>query len=433
MKRPLRLALRIAACLSLVTGAVTACSGTGGSASVTILVAWTGTELTAFQDTVIRGFEASYPGTTVRVESTRALTTELDTDLQEGKPPDVAALPSIGAVGQYAGQGALKPLDNLIDPAAYGQPWQSLIRPRGDGHVYAVPAKADVKSLIWYDPQTVKRAVPGFRPPTTLAQLQALTRQLTGTGASPWCLAVASPPTSGWPGADWIADLMLATEGPASYQAWADGQLPWTSPQVKQAWQQWNSLLALGSAGSAHPATALTTAVGSLHPSAGGCSLSHGTLVDQGFPASAHYGSDYAFLPSPSPSGAIQVSADFVGMFRATPAAENLVRYMTSTAAQRAWVGYPGADGFSPSSEVPPSAYPNAVTRGIATLLTSGRELCFGAADAMPPELGAAFDHAVLWDLAQPSALSSTILPGLQRVPAARSGSATVCGKPASR
>jgi hypothetical protein len=103
---------------------------------------------------------------------------------------------------------------------------------------------------------------------------------------------------------------------------------------------------------------------------------------------------------------------------------------MTSTAAQKAWVGYPGADGFSPSSKVPPGAYPSAVTRGIAALLTSGREPCFGAADAMPPELGAAFDHAVLWDLAQPSALSTTILPELARVPATQHSSSTVCGKP---
>jgi alpha-glucoside transport system substrate-binding protein len=427
VKRPLRLALRLAACLTLVTAAATACAGTDGTASVTILVAWTGTELTAFQDTVIRGFEASYPGTSVRVESTRALTTELDVDLQQGDPPDVAALPSTGAISQYAAQDALKPLDGLIDPAAYGQPWQSLIRPLRDGRVYAVPVKADVKSLVWYDPRTVPG---GFRPPASLAQLRDLTRHLTVAGESPWCLAVASPPTSGWPGADWVADLMLATGGPASYQAWADGRLPWSAPQVTRAWQQWNSLLGLGGARTAAAATALTAAVGSLRPSAGGCSLSHGTLVDQGFPASAGYRRDYSFFPFPSASGAIQVSADFVGMFRATPAAENLVRYMTSTAAQRAWVGYPGADGFSPSSKVPASAYPSAVTRGVAALLTSGRELCFGAADAMPPELGAAFDHAVLWDLAQPSALSTAILPGLARVPAVRGSPLTVCGKP---
>jgi len=421
------LALSVALTLSAITG----CAAPAATASVTILVAWSGTELTAFKDTVIRGFEAAYPGTTVQVESTRALETELDADLQQGDPPDIAALPSIGAIGQYAAQGALQPLDGLVSSRAYGQPWSTLIRPQPGGPIYAVPVKADVKSLIWYDPQALRQDTPGTRLPATLPQLATLSQRLSRAGYPPWCLAVSSPPTSGWPGADWIADLLLASDGPAAYQQWADGQLTWTSPQVTSAWRAWNSLTGPGGGIDHGPASALTTTIGSVHPSASGCLLSHGTYVDQGFPASARYGTDYAFFPFPSASGAIQVSADFVGLFRATPAAASLIRYMTSTAAQQAWVGYPGADGFSPSSQVRPSAYPSPVTRSIAALLTSGRELCFGAADAMAPDLGAAFDHAVLWDLAQPSALTKTILPGLARVPAVGGGPASVCGKPA--
>jgi len=420
--------LAISAALTLST--LTACAAPASATSVTILVAWSGTELTAFQDTVIRGFEAAYPGTTVQVESTRALETELDADLQQGDPPDIAALPSIGAIGQYATQGALQPLDGLINSHAYGPPWDSLIRPRAGGPVYAVPVKADVKSLIWYDPQALRQDAPGTRPPATLPQLTALSERLSHAGHPPWCLAVSSPPTSGWPGADWIADLILASDGPAAYQQWADGQLTWTSPQVTRAWQAWNSLTSPRGGIDHGPVSALTAAIGSVRPTASGCLLSHGTYVDQGFPAGASYGTDYAFFPFPSASGAIQVSADFVGMFRATPAAANLIRYMTSTTAQEAWVGYPGADGFSPSSQVPARAYPSAVTRSIATLLTSGRELCFGAADAMTPDLGAAFDHAVLWDLAQPSALTTTILPGLARVPPGTSPTPSLCGKP---
>jgi alpha-glucoside transport system substrate-binding protein len=429
---------RLAVCTAVALATVTACTPTGGG-SVTILVAWSGTELTAFDGTVIRGFEAAYPGTVVHVESTRALNSDLDTDLQQGDPPDIAALPSIGAINQYAAQGALQPLDRLIDSRAYGQPWSSLIRPEANRHVYAVPVKADVKSLIWYDPQALQQEAARSRPPATVPQLAALSHQLARSGRPPWCLAVSSPPTSGWPGADWIADLLLASAGPGGYQAWADGHLPWTSPQVIAAWQAWGTLLGTSPA-SGGQVPALTAAIGSVRPSPGGCFLSHGTLVDQGFGPAARYGTDYAFFPFPSrgspatggaaKSGAIQVSADFVGMFRATPAAENLIRYMTSTAAQEAWVGYPGADGFSPSSEVPASAYPTPVTRSIAALLTSGRELCFGAADAMPPDLGAAFDHAVLWYLAQPSALTSTILPQLGRVPPSQGNSPQVCGTP---
>jgi alpha-glucoside transport system substrate-binding protein len=103
---------------------------------------------------------------------------------------------------------------------------------------------------------------------------------------------------------------------------------------------------------------------------------------------------------------------------------------MTSTRAQEAWVGYRGADGFSPSSEVPASAYPSPVTRSIAALLTAGRQLCFGAADAMPPDLGVAFDHAVLWYLAQPSALTRAIFPQLAHVRPHQGSAPHVCGTP---
>lgn len=357
-------AARAGLCLALALGGIGGCSAPADGGSVTILVAWGGTALTAFQDTVIRGFEARYPGTTVRVEATRALTSQLDTDLQQGDPPDVAALPSIGAIRQYASRGALRPLDGLVDNAAYGQPWQSLMRPQPDGRVYAVPVKADVKSLIWYDPAVLRQVLPTAQlPPRTLPRLAALSAALARSGLAPWCLAVSSPPTSGWPGADWIADIILASGGPRLYQAWADGRLPWTSPRVADAWRAWDSMV--GPAGAVHGgrASALITAVGAVRPSAGSCLLSHGTLVDQGFSPDARYGSDYGFFPFPSgssPSGAsaIQVSADFVGMFRATPAAENLVSYMAGTGAQQAWVGYRGADGFSPSSHVRPDAYP---------------------------------------------------------------------------
>jgi alpha-glucoside transport system substrate-binding protein len=432
---------RAGLCLTLVLGALAGCSPPAGGGAVTILVAWGGTALTAFRDTVIRGFEARYPGTTVRVEATRALSSQLDTELQQGDPPDVAALPSIGAIRQYASQGALRPLDGLAGNAAYGQPWQSLMRPQPDGRIYAVPVKADVKSLIWYDPATLRQELPALRlpartvPPQTLPQLAALSTALARSGHAPWCLAVSSPPTSGWPGADWIADLLLAGEGPQAYQAWADGRLPWTSPQVAGAWRAWDALVGPDGAVHGGRASALSTAIGKARPAGGGCFLSHGTLVDQGFSPGARYGSDYGFFPFPSGgstpgAGPVQVSADFVGMFRATPAAENLVSYMTSAGAQRAWVGYRGADGFSPSSQVRPDAYPDAVTRSIAALLTSGRRLCFGAADAMSPDLAAAFDHAVLWYLAQPSALATTILPQLARVPAAAGGAPRLCGAP---
>jgi alpha-glucoside transport system substrate-binding protein len=415
------------------------CSGPAGGGNVSILVAWSGTELKAFQK-VIRTFQAN-TGINVDIEPTRALDQELGGDLQENDPPNVAVLPSIGAIRQYAIDGALKPLDGLVDPADYGPPWSGLMRPISN-RLYTVPVKADVKSLIWYDPAMFAR--PG-RLPTTWPQLLAFDKSVEGAGGSPWCVAVSSTSTSGWPGADWVADILLSKYGPQTYQRWVSGGLPWTSGPVENSWLMWGQLIGGPHAVYHGLGGALATGVGAVYPSPGRCYLQHGTLVDEGFPTGKRgeptlHGTSFSFFPFPPlgapTTGAIQVSADFIGLFHDTPQARELISYLTSTAAQKEWVGYAAADGFSPDNQVPVSAYPNSATKKIAAMLTSGkRELCFGAADAMSPDLSAAFYQAILEYLADPSALRATILPDLAKVPPDSGGAPTVCGmpRPASR
>ena len=310
--------------------------------------------------------------------------------------------------------------------------------------------------------------------PATWPQLVTLSESIENHGGSPWCLALSSTPTSGWPGTDWIADILLSTYGPETYQKWVSGELPWTSGPVQQAWLMWGQLVGTRNAVYGGRDAALVQDVGDIHPSPPSCYLAHGTLVDQGFPAGKNaqpelkFGTSYDFFPFPASgtaasgtaasgtaasgtaasgtaasgtaasgtaaSGAIQVSADFIGLFNDTPPARELIRYLTGTAAQREWVSYPNADGFSADNQVPVSAYPGPATQRIATLLTSGqRELCFGASDAMSPDLSAAFDHAILEYLADPAALTSTVLPELSKVPPDSRSAPPVCGRLSTR
>jgi alpha-glucoside transport system substrate-binding protein len=411
------------------------CSGPADGGTVSILAAWSGTELKGF-DAVIRTFEWR-TGINVDVESTRALDQELGGDLQEGDPPDVAALPSIGAISQYASDGALNPLDGLVDPADYGPPWSGLMRPI-NSHLYTVPVKVDVKSLIWYDPAMFRSP---DSLPTTWAKLLAFDQNAAAASGSPWCLAVSSTSTSGWPGTDWISDILLSKYGYRTYQQWVSGELPWTSGPVEQSWLMWAQLIGEPHAVYSGLSGALVTGVAGVYPKPGRCYLQHGTLVDEGFPTGKRreptlHGTPFDFFPFPdlgaAPADAIQVSADFIGLFRDTPQARALIKFLTSTGAQKEWVGYAGADGFSADNRVPVSAYPNRTTKKIAAMLTSGnRELCFGAADAMSPDLSAAFDQAILEYLADPSALVTRILPELAQVPPDSGRTPTVCGRSA--
>ena len=432
----------------VLAAAVCACSSSaGGSGSVSIMVAFPqGPELQAFE-TVIDAFEQRY-GITVNVETTRALSQELGADLQEDDPPDVAALPSIGAVRQYAESGKLKPLGNLVTLTDYGPLWSGLMRSGPGGTtVYAAPVKVDVKSLIWDDPAVFRAH--GYAVPATWAQLLALEKSIEAGGGSPFCLGMKSPPTSGWPGTDWIADILLSRYGPGTYQAWVNGTLPWTSAPVEQSWLTWGQLIGGDRAVYGGSRGALTTYVDHDHPDAAGCYLEHGTLVDETFPwidskqrlpekPQLKFGTDYDFFPFPSAGSArpapIQVSGDFIGMFKDTPQARALIGYLLSTAGQKKWVESPGSDGFSADTKVPLAAYDDddPAMRPIAALLQKG-ELCFGAADAMPPNLEAAFEQAILEYLADPSvkALTSRILPELAEVASAnRAPGPRVCGPP---
>ncbi|MDX3311012.1 ABC transporter substrate-binding protein [Streptomyces sp. NPDC054884] len=359
----------------LVLGLLLAAAGCGDASRpdrVTIMIPWSGDEFQAFY-AVLTAFEKE-TGIQVDVQVTRALTQQLDAAVTAGAPPDLAMLPSVGAVHGYAQRGngkerTLQPLD--VPTGAYLEPFRGLATVRGK--VYAVPVKVDVKSLVWF-----ARATTGRSAPPDL-----------GTPGI-WCLGLESGPTSGWPGADWIADILLARTGSDFYTKWLAGTEKWRTPQVDEAWTTWRALMGAGVKGAAvrnfgEAAAGMTT-----EPPK--CSLAHGALSAMGFDK----GHAHDFVTS-SRTRRLEVSADFVGMFTDdNPSAEAFIAFLAGTKAQQLWVDQAAGAAFSADSHV--TRYATSVQQRIAQMLrpSSGYTLCFGAADAMTPDVSAAFYRAVL-------------------------------------
>ncbi|HET9975687.1 MAG TPA: ABC transporter substrate-binding protein [Streptosporangiaceae bacterium] len=398
--------MRTAIALLLALGLGAACAACGGQARsqpVTIMVPWdkgTG-EYQAFA-AVMAEFEHE-TGIEVRPEVTRAVAQQLDADLSAGNPPDLVDLPSPGAVEQYEARRSLKPL--TVDLSTYDQPWRGLAE-SAQGAVYAVPVKADVKSLIWYDTSAVTS------PP---ASWQAL-ENLSGHG-TPWCLGLASGSTSGWPGADWVADLLLSRYQAGDYERWLAGRLSWESPEVKGAWQAWGSLMRYGAAVDGGVKGALRTQFNQAAQgmTAGRCQLEHGALSATGLTSTAGY--DYVVLPSESgPAAPVMVSGDFMGLFTGNQDARRFLAYLSSDQAQTLWVRQAGGHAFSADSAVPPSAYPPGAQQKIAALLqpSAGTALCFDAGDMMVPDMSTAFQQAALEYINDRSTLRD-LLAGLQK------------------
>ena len=367
MRRLTAALLRSALVIGLLLAPV-AC-GEPERGKVTIMVPWSDTEFKAFY-AVVKDFERDHPGIDVEPQVTRALNQQLDAAVAADAKPDLAVLPSVGAIAKYREEGALRKLD--VDTHAYVEPFRGL--GMNGGNVYAVPVKADVKSLVWYDAGSTAR------PPRSGTALRS--------GAGRWCLGLASGPTSGWPGADWIADLLLSGTDPATYAAWAAGKQEWAGGPVKDAWTTWGRLMG----GALKDAPALPFGDAARGMPGKGCSLSHGALSTMPFTSAQVRDGRYTYVAS-SP-GPLQVSADFVGKFTRNRSADEFIRYLAGTEAQQAWVNQPG---FALSADREVTAYDNRTQGKIAAMLRSSpHTLCFSAADAMDPDVSAAFYRAVL-------------------------------------
>ncbi|RZU45500.1 alpha-glucoside transport system substrate-binding protein [Streptomyces sp. BK022] len=363
MRRPTAPLLRCALILGLLLASVS-CGGPEHS-KVTIMVPWSGTEFQAFY-AVVKDFERGHPGIDVEPQITRALTQQLDAAVGAGAEPDLAVLPSVGAITKYRTAGALRKLD--VDTGAYAEPFRALGMHGRD--VYAVPVKADLKSLIWYDARSTEPPSPG-RP-----------------GRYRWCLGLESGPTSGWPGADWIADLLLSDAGVDTYTDWASGNAAWAEGPVRDAWTAWGHMVGAALKG----ATARNFRQAAGGKDARGCALSHGSLSAMPFDSARVSDDQYTYVPSSR--DALEVSADFVGKFTRNEGADAFITYLASTEAQRTWVNEPG---FAVSADRRVTEYDNAVQGRIAGILRSPDfALCFSAADAMDPDVSAAFYRAVL-------------------------------------
>ncbi len=396
----------VAACAGLC-----GCAAAGAAPHVSILGPWPegGSELKQL-DSVLTAFEQDND-VVVDYTGSSAVAQVLQSDVQKGTPPDIAILPSPADMARY--QDELTPLDDIVaaEWTSYGSQWRDLSQ-AGLPHLYAVPIRAHLKGLVWYNPEHPPAPVP-----RTFAELSALSDELVAAGRTPWCLGVAAGTTSGWPGTDWIEDILLRQSGVDAYQQWVAGRLPWRSPEVRQAWTTWADLVTRQGQVFGGPAAALLTdyrdAARPMFAERPGCLMEHQASFMPGFYSGYDHhpvaGEDFDFFPLPPFTGSPvdadtlprTVSADLAIVFNPTDQATALIRFLVSRSAQEKW---PAARAVSASSQVPATDY-DPVGRRIAAVLTGTAPLCFDGSDLMPATMRGAFYRAVLEYLSDPGEL----------------------------
>jgi len=393
------------AAFSLGVAALASCGGDDESSSsgdlngktVNVIGTWGGDEQKAFLQ-MVKPWE-DQTGAKVKYTGTRDINTVLTTGVASGVLPDLAGLPGPGQMAEYAQSGALKPLDDVLDIQTYTSETAPALVQLGqtNGKTYGVFIKSAVKGLMWYSPKLHDYLA---SPPATWDDLMSQAKANQGNAKSIWCLGLESGAASGWPGTDWIEDLVLRTAGSDVYTQWYEGKIKWSDPQIKKAFDMYMSDVVANTYGG--PKTAVATnfeAAGDpLFANPPGCEFLHQAsfITGLGKFKSLEAGTDCNFFPfpdiDPQFAGAVSGAGDLFGMFHDTPAAKSLIKYLVTAPAQDIWVKIGGALSANKNA----TDYPDDISKRSAEILANAKTFVFDASDSMPTAMNDAFWKAMV-------------------------------------
>lgn len=362
--------------------------------SVTIFTAAGEEQLRVFEQNFV-DFEAR-TGIDVVVEGSPDFETLAVVRAEAGDPPDILNFPQPGLMADMARDGFLIDLGQFITDADmqahYSQSWIDL--GTVDGTLVGVWHGADVKSLVWYPKPAFEAA--GYQIPETWDELLALSDQILADGTAPWCIGIESGGATGWPGTDWIEDIMLRTASPEKYDQWTRGELAFNSPEVTNAFEVMSDLWFKEGYVLGGTTGILSTNFGDaplpLFDDPPSCYMHRqASFIPNFFPEGTQVGVDvdYFYLPPIDPQFGKPVlgSGNLISLAKDTPAGREVVKFLITGESVRAEVE--AGNVIAPHSDASLDWYPSDVTRGFAEILQNADTFRFDGSDLMPGAVGA--------------------------------------------
>ncbi|BCB75955.1 ABC transporter substrate-binding protein [Phytohabitans flavus] len=400
--------------------ATRAADGTKPGGTLNLLGVLSGPQLDAYLGTFAPFEEAT--GIKIKYESTGDVFAVLQTRIAGGNPPDVVSNPSAGQVAQLAEQGKLVALDPFLDmdEVRADYPEGLLNLSTMGGKLHGVFYNTAVQGLVWYDPKTYQ----GPKPPASWDELSTWAQQKSAAGTTPWCIGLESGPSSGWPGAVWIEEFMLQQAGPEVYTKWWKGELPWTAPEIRQAFERFGAIATDAEQVSGGPTAVLTTDFNSspqgLYADPPACHLHVqadflGNALAQTVPGVVP-GTDIDFFPfppvDPARAGSVEISGETLALLKDSPQGRAFMRYV-ATPEFSALVAGTG-QWIAANRRTPLDAYTSVLSRRAAEVYADAKTVQYAAQNAMPLAMTQAFLKAVLAYVEKPSTLDAQ-LAGLEQ------------------
>ncbi|MCB8921031.1 MAG: carbohydrate ABC transporter substrate-binding protein [Ardenticatenaceae bacterium] len=274
----------------------------------------------------------------------------------------------------------------------YNQSWRDMVT--FDGLEAGVFHRFNGKSLVWYPKDDWDAA--GYEIPTTWEEMMALNDLIVSDGDTPWCIGIESGAATGWVATDWTEEMMLRTTSLENYDAWVAGELPFDSPEVKNAVETWSDLWFNDDYVFGGRSSIVSTFFGDspapMFEDPPQCWMhKQGNFITGFFPEDAVAGVDYGFFYFPPVDDAygkpFLVAGDSMYMFNDRPEVRALMEYFTVPESALGWLE--GGGALAAHQTATPDMYGVDLERGIAELVAEATSFRFDGSDLMPGEVGA--------------------------------------------
>src|SRR6266550_2933120 len=379
----------------------------GGSAAagstITVMSLWGAAEQDNFQK-VLDAFKAK-TGVTANFESQRTnYSTILQTRISGGNPPDIAIIPGIGFLRQFARQGSLKKVADVgvdINAIKGNYPPGILEIGQVDGTQYAIMVKFNSKSTVWFRPDKFKTL--GVTAPTDFAGFTKLLGDIKAKGQAPLGLGAGDS----WTLTDWFENIYAKQAGPDKYDQLFSGKLPWTDASVATAVDTMKQAVK-----DDYVAGGITAAMGRNFTDGIGQVFSTNpqavVYYEGGFVGGIATGQtntslkvgdtiDWFDFPAINNNKSVTIGGDVIAAFTTKPGVKEFMQYMTTAEAGAVWAGT-GAI-ISPVKSVAATAYPNDLAKREAAQVANASAVRFDGSDLLPSgggdDMGAALQDAL--------------------------------------
>ena len=384
--------------------------------TVDVLGMWGFEELASFE-AMVQPWMAETGGN-MAFTGTQNISSVLADRVEAGNPPDVAIPAEIGLFQEFARDGLLAPLSECPGLEAKVRaecPEDFVDLGTVDATLYGFFMKADTKGTIFYDPTYFDaNSLTPLTAESSFADLIALSDEIVALGLPPWSMGQFANGGTGFPGTDFIQQILLNEAGGDAYDGVIDGSVPFTDADVKDAWEKFgqialtdgyvlqgdaNAINATGFQDSIFPPFEDPPEAAMVYM--GGFAARF--IADQ-FP-DAVPATDYDFFPFPG--GGDTGGGNIVYAFNSDPTTCSFLDHLASAEAQQIWVDFGGFT--SVNSNIDLDAYPDVISRALAEQITAAETFRFDLDDAIGGDLQTAFWAGVTEYLTNPSALDAIL------------------------